>query len=159
EQRREARQKALLDQLRERNPLELPPRVVEQEVEGLARDYAEGLARQGVDLERSRIDWNEVAAGLRPLAERRVHARLLLDAAAESEGVAIQETEFEALLAALARAQGTSTPALRKSLDEQGRLETLRSQLRRDKVVRHLLGELAETAAEPPVEAAAAGAT
>ncbi|HVF58609.1 MAG TPA: trigger factor [Thermoanaerobaculia bacterium] len=154
EQRREDRQKALLDQLRERHPLELPQRVVDREVEGLARDYAEGLVRQGVDLERSRIDWQEVTAGLRPLAERRVHARLLLDAAAESEGVAVEETEFEGFLAALARAQGTSTPSLRKALDEQGRLETLRGQLRRDKTMRHLLGEL-----PAPAEAVAAEQT
>ncbi|HEV8579097.1 MAG TPA: trigger factor [Thermoanaerobaculia bacterium] len=146
EQRREARQKALLDQLRERHPLELPARVVEQEVEKLLQDYAESLARQGVDVERSRIDWNEVAAGMRSLAERRVHARLLLDAVAEAEGLALEETEFEATLAALARAQNSSTPALRKSLDEQGRLATLRAQLLRDKTIRHLLGELPEPA-------------
>jgi trigger factor len=150
ELRREARQKALLDQLRDRHPLELPQRVVEQEAEKLLHDYAEGLARQGVDLQRSRIDWREVGTGMRPLAERRVHARLLLDAVAEAERIEVEETEFEGALAALARAQGSSTPALRKSLDEQGRLGTLRAQLRRDKTIRHLLGELpqAEVAEE-----------
>lgn len=143
EQRREARQKALLDQLRDRHPLELPQRVVEQETEKLLNDYAEGLARQGVDLRQSHIDWSQVGTGMRPLAERRVHARLLLDAVAEAERIEVEETEFEGTLAALARAQGSSTPALRKSLDEQGRLGTLRAQLRRDKTIRHLLGELA----------------
>jgi trigger factor len=152
EQRREARQKALLDQLRERHPVELPQRVVEQEVEKLLNEYAEGLAHQGVDLERSQIDWQELAGGMRPLAERRVHARLVLDAVAEAERIEVDETEFESTLAALARAQGTSTPALRKTLDEQGRLATFRSQLRRDKAIRHLLGELPV----PDVVAAAA---
>lgn len=146
EQRREARQRALLDQLRERHPVELPQRVVDQEVEKLLNEYAEGLARQGVDLERSRIDWQELSGGMRPLAERRVHARLLLDAVAEAESIEVDETEFESTLAALARAQGTSTPALRKTLDEQGRLSTFRSQLRRDKAIRHLLGELPQPA-------------
>lgn len=148
EQRRETRQKALLDGLRERHPLELPRRVVDQETEKLVHEYAEGMARQGVDLERSRIDWNEVGTGLRPLAERRVHARLLLDAVAEARGLEVEEAEFEATLAALARAQGSSTPALRKSLDEQGRLSAFRAQLRRDKTIRHLLGELPEPAVD-----------
>ena len=151
EQRREARQKALLDQLRERHPLELPGRVVDQDVDKLLTEYAEGLARQGVNVERSQIDWNEMAGGMRPLAERRVHARLLLDAVAEAEQIEVDETEFESTLAALARAQGTSTPALRKTLDEQGRLATFRGQLRRDKTIRHLLGELPK-----PAEAMAA---
>jgi trigger factor len=89
---------------------------------------------------------------MRPLAERRVHARLVLDAVAEAERIEVDETEFESTLAALARAQGTSTPALRKTLDEQGRLATFRGQLRRDKAIRHLLGELPV----PDVVAAAA---
>lgn len=141
EQRREERHKALLDQLRERHPLELPQGVVRQEVETLVRDYAEGLARRGVDIERAGMDWGRIGEEMVPLAERRVHARLLLDAISEAESVHVTEEEFEATLAALARAQGASTPALRRALDEDGRLATLRSQLRREKTIRHLLGE------------------
>ncbi|HKV06964.1 MAG TPA: trigger factor [Thermoanaerobaculia bacterium] len=151
EQRREQRHKALLDQLRERHPLELPQGVVRQEVETLVRDYAEGLARRGVDIEHAGMDWGRIGEEMQPLAERRVHARLLLDAIAESEGVHVTEEEFEATLAALARAQGASTPALRRALDEDGRLATLRSQLRREKTIRHLLGE------EEPASGSAAG--
>lgn len=141
EQRREERHKALLDQLRERHPLELPQGVVRQEVETLVRDYAEGLARRGVDVEKAAMDWGRIGDEMVPLAERRVHARLLLDAISEAESVQVTEEEFEATLAALARAQGASTPALRRALDEDGRLATLRSQLRREKTIRHLLGE------------------
>lgn len=141
DERREVRQRALLDQLRERHPLELPQGVVRREVEGLVQDYAENLARRGVNVENAGIDWNAMADEFLPLAERRVHARLLLDAIADSESVHVGEEEFEMTLAALARARNTSTPALRKAMDENGQLATLRSQLRRDKTIRHLLGE------------------
>jgi trigger factor len=153
EARREARQKALLDQLRERHPLDLPQGVLRREVEQLVQDYAEGLARRGVDLQRAGLDWNRVGEEMMPLAEKRVHARLLLDAIAEAEGITVSEEEFERTLAALARAQGVSTPALRRALDEDGRLATLRSQLRRDKTIRTLLGE--EEAPAPAPAAAA----
>jgi len=143
EQRNEARQRALVDQLRERHPLELPQGVVRKEVEGLVQDYAESLARRGVDLDQAHIDWNALATDMQPLAERRVHARLLLDAVAEAESIEVSEEEFERALAAVARSQNTSTPALRRSLDEDGRLANFRSQLRRDKTIRHLLGEAA----------------
>jgi len=139
--RREQRQAAVLDQLRERHPMELPRGVVRHEVEHLVQDYAQSLAQRGVDLDRAGIDWERAAEEMRPLAEKRVHARLLLDAVSESAGIALSEEEFEAALAALARAQGTSTSALRRSLDEKGRLAGLRAQLRRDKTIRHLLGE------------------
>jgi trigger factor len=149
EQRRETRERALLDQLRERHPLELPQGVVRREVEGLVKDYAQSLAQRGVDVEHLQMDWNRIAGDMLPLAERRVHSRLLLDAIADAESVQVGEEEFERALAVLARTQNTSTPQLRRALDEDGRLATFRSQLRREKTIRHLLGE----------EPAASGAT
>jgi trigger factor len=146
EQRSEARHRALLDQLRERHPLELPQGVVRKEIESLVQDYAESLARRGVNLDQAHIDWNNVATDMLPLAERRVHARLLLDAVAESESIALSEEEFERALAVVARSQNTSTPALRRALDEDGRLANFRAQLLRDKTIRHLLGEEAADA-------------
>jgi trigger factor len=159
EDRDDQRQRALLDQLRERHPLELPQGVVQREVEHLAADYAENLARRGVRPEQLGLDWQRVREEVRPVAERRVHARLLLDAIAEAEPVEVTDEEFERALAALARAQKTTTPALRKALDENGRLAVLREQMRRDKTVRHLLGETPDTAAPAaPATAAEAGA-
>lgn len=146
EQRSEERQRALLDQLRERHPLELPQGVVRKEVEGMVQDYAESLARRGVDLDKAPIDWNRVAEDMVPLAEQRVHARLLLDAVAEAESIQVSEEEFERTLAMVARAQNTSTPQLRRALDEDGRLAGFRAQLRREKTIRHLLGEEAGNA-------------
>jgi trigger factor len=142
EERGELRQRALLDQLRERHPVELPQGVVQREVEHLASDYAESLSRRGVRPEQAGFDWQRIREEVRPLAERRVHARLLLDAVAEVEPVEVTDEEFERALAVLARAQKTTTPALRKALDENGRLAALREQMRRDKTIRHLLGEL-----------------
>jgi trigger factor len=153
EQRSEARNRALLDQLRDRHPLELPQGVVRKEIEGLVQDYAEGLARRGVDLDKANMDWNGVASEMLPLAERRVHARLLLDAISDAESIQVTEEEFERALAVVARAQNTSTPALRRALDEDGRLGNFRAQLRRDKTIRHLLGEEAGAAAAPGAEA------
>jgi trigger factor len=141
EQRREARHQALLDQLRERHPIDLPQGVVRREVEGMVQDYAENLARRGVNVEQTHIDWNRVAEEMSPMAEKRVHARLLLDAVADERKIAVTEEEFERTLAMLARTQGVSTPVLRRKLDEDGRLTSLRSQLRREKTIRTLLGE------------------
>jgi len=156
QQRREQRESAVLDQLRERHPMELPQGVLRQEVEHLVRDWAETLARRGVDVEHAGIDWNDTAERMQPLAEKRIQARLLLDAISEAESIAVDEKEFEATLAALARAQGVTTPALRRSLDENGRLSGLRAQLRREKTLRHLLGEAGEDNPNPIVSEPAA---
>ncbi len=154
DERREQRQRAVLDQLRERHPLELPQGVVRREVESLVQDYAESLARRGMDVDKAGIDWNAMASEMLPLAERRVHGRLLLDAIADAESLQVSEEEFEATLAAVARQRNTTTVALRKNMDENGQLATLRMQLRRDKTIRRLLGE--ETPSGQLLDASAA---
>lgn len=157
--RGEERRRALLEQLRRRYPLTLPRGVVDQEIEGMAREYAGNLASQGVDVENAEIDWRRLFDDIRPHAERRVHDRLLLDAIAEREGIRAEGDEVEATIAALARAEGQSAPAFRRRLAEADRLESLERQLRRDKTVRHLLGELPEGTEEEPAGAAEAGET
>jgi trigger factor len=147
--RRHLRERALLDQLRERHSFELPEGVVHKEIEQLLREYAEELTARGADLNSESIDWKELGEQARPQAERRVHARLLLDAAAEKMDLATSEAEFEAALTEIARAQGKSAMSLRSDLDKAGKLSDLRSQLLRQKVIRTLLQEGAD---EEPVE-------
>ena len=147
EARRRARETALREQLRARYPLNLPRGVVQHEVEHLLRDYADQLARQGLDPKTSRIDWQDLGDRVRPDAERRVHDRLLLDAVAEREAIAVDDDELAAVVATLARAQGTNAGVLRSRFAEDGRLEALRVDLRRGRAVRRLLGEEAETPA------------
>ena len=153
--RRQKRERALLDQLRERHPFELPTGVVDQEIEGMLRDYAQNLADQGVDLEKAGMDWQALGDQVRPQAERRVHARLLLDAVAEKVAIDVDEDEFERTLATIARAQKMSTPAVRQELDRSGRLAGLREQMRREKALRTMLGEDGDPTGVEDDEAAA----
>ena len=156
--RREQRETALLDQLRARHPLTLPQGVVSHEVEHLLNEYAGSLARNGVDVQNANIDWRKLGEDVRPQAESRVHARLLLDAVAQRDGIEVGDEEVEQTLSTIARSQGTNVPTLRRSLEREGGLEGLERQLRRNKTIRHLLGEDAEPAGqetEPVTEAAA----
>jgi trigger factor len=137
--RRLRREQAVLEQLRARHPLELPQGVVEEETRGLLQEYAESLQRQGVDVERVSIDWEGLAREVRPQAERRVHARLLLDAVAEANRVEVGPEELEQRLAVLARAQGRNTSSVRHALAQSGQLEALRRQMRREKTIGSLL--------------------
>jgi trigger factor len=135
------REQALLDQLRERNPAPLPVKVLDQEVRHMLTDYAESLGQRGVDPSKAEIDWQKLGDQVRPQAEARVHARLLLDAVAEKWKIEVPEEVFEATLGGLARAQGSSAAQLRRSLDRDGRLAELRAQLCRERALRRLLGD------------------
>jgi trigger factor len=142
---RQKREQALLDQLRERHPVELPQGVVDYEIEGMLRDYAQNLSSSGVDLEQQNVDWQALGEQVRPQAESRVHARLLLDAVAAGRQLEVDEEDFERTLASIASVQRKETGAVRQELDRAGRLGELRSQMRREKALRSLLGEDEDT--------------
>lgn len=135
------RQQSMLEQLRERHPLELPGRVVDKERDSMLRDYAEQLQAHGVNIETAEIDWAARSDEIKPEAERRVHNDVLLDAIAEAEGFRLDESEFERFLTAAAAQQQQSSLALRQQLSESGGLEPLRARMLRAQTVRFLLGE------------------
>jgi trigger factor len=161
--RLQVRERSLLEQLQERHPVPLPEGLVEHELEHLLHEYADQLRMRGVELETAQADWQRISGELRPQAQRRVHARLLLDAAADKLEVEVEEWELEAALASIAEAQGRSAQAVRQALARDERLKELRAQLLRQKTMRRLLGEeesppeAAEAAAETIVTAETAG--
>lgn len=140
-QRIQVRERSLLEQLEQRHPIPLPEGLVEHEHEHLLHEYADHLRMRGVDLETAQLDWRQLAEELKPQARRRVHARLLLDAAAEKLELAVDETDLEEALASIAKAQGRSAQTVRQALARDERLKELRSQLLRQKTMRRLLGE------------------
>ena len=145
---RRQREQALLEQLRERHPMELPNGVVDREVDEMLREQAAHLSAQGVDLENTPIDWESMAAQLRPRAQKRVHNRLLLDAVAKAKNVKLDEQEFERFLAGIAREQKKSSLVVRQELDASGRLQALRAQLLGSQTLRRLMGEEVPAAAQ-----------
>ncbi len=135
------REQSMLEQLRQRHPIESPGRVVDQQCEQMLQDYGERLHAQGVDLESAEIDWADLGEKLRPEAERRVHDELVLDAIAKAESLRLDENEFERFLTAAAAQQQSSSLALRQQLSDSGRLEPLRAKMLRAQTVGFLLGD------------------
>ncbi|MCB1035634.1 MAG: trigger factor [Acidobacteria bacterium] len=138
--RNREREASLMSQLRSQHPMDLPEGVVQRELEEMLSRHAEQLARQGVDLDRAEIDWAALMDQARPQAQERVHGRLLLDAIVKARSIEVSEEEFESALADIARAQQTSTLAVRQALDRSDRLKELKAQLNREKAVKRLLG-------------------
>lgn len=139
-ERGQKRREALLTELRLRHPVVLPEGVVEHETHRLLNDFAEDMAGRGLDPREAQIDWREMGERLRPAAERRVHERLLLDAAAEREGVEVTDADVEDAVAAIAAGQKTSPAQVRSMLGDGG-LVNVREQIRRERALKRLLGE------------------
>ena len=148
-QLRQERESALLDQLRERNPIELPQGVVDFEVDQMLQDYAQNLMRSGIDVQNAGIDWQSMRDSAKDQAEKRVHGRLVLDAVAKADELTVSELEVGKVIDQIAQAENASPVQVRTKLMEDGRIESLKNQLLRDKAVRSLLGEDTDLFPEP----------
>ena len=141
QKQRSEREGKMIEQLIERHPLELPERVVEREVQSMLRDYAERLSRGGVDLETAAINWNEMSNEMKPQATNRVHAQIVLDAVAAADSIEVPDALLGNMITQIARSQGKSLGEMQDELVRNGGLEMIKADLRRQRTVRHLLGE------------------
>jgi len=128
----------LLSKVVEAHTFDIPPGMVDRELQSMARSQATRLARQGVDVKT--FDFAKFSEENKPLAEKRVKGILLLDVIAEKEKLEVPDQEVTSAIAALARSSGQTVDAVKKyyeSLD--GGLENLRSSLVREKTLSLLL--------------------
>jgi trigger factor len=138
---KEKRRRAALDGLLALNPVDAPESMVDAEVDSALKEYARYAARQGVDLKGAQIDWNNLRTEARPSAVRRVKEYLLLDAIGEAEKIEVTDTELDAELKRRAGAMGATFSQLKAALVKNERLESVREEIRIEKVMDFLLAE------------------
>ncbi len=133
-----AQREELLSKLIEAHSFDVPPGMVERELQSMFRQHATRLARQGADVKS--LDAAAFRDQHRALAEGRVKGVLILDAVAERENVAVGDEELSAELAVIARKSGQPVEAVRKYYDSlDGGMDNLRSSLIQEKALGLLL--------------------
>ncbi len=133
-----AQREELLSKLVDAHSFDVPPGMVERELQAMTRQQATRLARQGRDVKSFDIAKFREENGT--LAEKRVRGLLVLDAIAEKEKVEVSEQEISSALAVMAKTSGQTVEAIKKyyaSLD--GGLDNLRSSMMQEKTLGLLL--------------------
>lgn len=128
----------LLSKLVDAHTFDIPPGMVDRELQSMARSHATRMARQGVDVKS--FDFAKFSAENKQLAEKRVKGILLLEVIAEKEKIDVTDQEVSSAIAVMARSSNQTADAVRKyyeSLD--GGIENLRSSLMREKTLSLLL--------------------
>ncbi|MDQ7819868.1 MAG: trigger factor [Armatimonadota bacterium] len=140
--RREDEQRTL-DALLARARVELPARLVDHEVDHLVEDLTESLARRGLTLERylqvQEMTEARLREDLRPVAEKRLRTRLVLDEVARAEGLDPAQEEIDHEVENVARDLRQDPLQVRQWLERSGRLEGMRAALRRQKALAFLV--------------------
>lgn len=147
--------KAALDDLVKRNPIPVAASLVERSIDSKYQRLRQLFGMSAEDAA-GELD-GELREKLRDSAADDVRGQLLLDAVANQEGIEVDESEVDERIARLARSQGQAPGRLRSEMERDGRLESLRFQIRQDRTLDLLVqhAEVTERAPEPESVAAA----
>ncbi|HZE88497.1 MAG TPA: trigger factor [Verrucomicrobiae bacterium] len=138
-ERDEARRRALDLVLEANASVEVPESLIDDQVEGEIEDTIRSMSSQGMDPRNAGVDWDEIRKEHREPARRFVRGILLLDAVGETEKLEVGDGEIDAALDREAARRKTSADALRARWEKEGRLDSLKRQILREKVLDFLL--------------------
>jgi trigger factor len=140
-----------MDQLLGRLQFEMPPTLLAEEQNSLMREQWERLAQYGVKA--NQMDPAKMTEALKPLAERRVRIKLVLEKVAAQEGLTVDEAEADAALARVAVHSGKEVAEVKQYYQEHDLMGVLRRQLRDEKTMKFLLDNASvETGPAPAAE-------
>jgi trigger factor len=145
---REELEESVVNQVIERNSLEVPSSLVEAQIDFLIAQRQQLRKIQGIAPEGQDVEEHELREELHESALRRVKAGLLLEAIAEQEKVEVSEQEIDGRFEEIALREQKRVEEVRESYRKQGLRESLKAKLREEKILDYLISkaELREVA-------------
>ncbi|RME20963.1 MAG: hypothetical protein D6806_15500, partial [Deltaproteobacteria bacterium] len=128
-----------LEKLVEANPFEVPPSMVANRQESLAREMEFYMYEQGVNLYESGIDRNRLKRDVKGRAEWEVKAAMLLRAAAKKFGLEVSDAEIDAEIDKIASNSGQDAERIKALYSEPRARRSVAARLLEDKVLDFLL--------------------
>jgi trigger factor len=134
----------MLDDLITKFQFPVPETFVQQQIDARLERGLRALAQQGMTADAMRqLDFGRLRAAQRDQAINEVKASLLLDRIAERENVTVSDEDLERELLMLSIQQREPLETLRKRLADDGSLNRIREQMRREKTGSMLFERLA----------------
>jgi len=134
----------MLGEFIEKFQFPVPEAFVQQQIEARLDRGLRALAQQGMKVEDMRkLDFQQLRASQRDLAVNEVKVSMILDRIAEVEGVTLSEEDLERELLLLSIQSREPLETLRDRLSNDGGLDRIREQMRREKTGSVLYEKLA----------------
>lgn len=122
----------------------VPESFVQQQIDARLERGLRALAQQGMTADAMRqLDFGRLREAQRDQAVSEVKASLILDRIAQQENITVSDDELERELLMLSIQQREPLDQLRKRMQEDGALERIREQMRREKTGSQLYEKLA----------------
>jgi trigger factor len=129
----------LMKQLAARVPFEIPPSLVERELDRRLEDFARRLMEQKIDPRQAGIDWDAFRESQREVSREAVAGAIYLDEVARREQLDPTPDEIEQEIARWAERSGRAPAAVRAMLEKEGGMSRVSGGLRREKSVDFLM--------------------
>ncbi len=153
EQSKTKLEESLIEKVTDASEVKLPEILVDRQIDRMIDEMENYLRRQGLGLDQflelSGKTREELREQNRPEAEKRTKANLVLDAIAKKEGFTVDDSEIDAKLAEIAEAYEDQVDRIKEILEKQGRLPSIREELRIRKAVDLLVETANITMVEP----------
>jgi trigger factor len=128
-------QGALLDLLVNENPFKVPSAMVDDEIRGLVSHY--GFAGRGAKPES--IDVNAYRPQFEEFALNRIRCAIIIDRVGSSEKISVEDADRDRMIERLAEQNGSTVEATRKAVLDKSRIFSFLLEVRRTKILDHLL--------------------
>lgn len=132
----------LIETASENAEVDIPAKMVEEELDKMYQNFAQSVSQQGMDVEdyldymgTDEEGWREQN---REAAENRTRSNLILEAIAEEEGIEISEEEIEEQIEEIAENNDQDPEQIKAFLQMQGQLDGLKDGLRMQKTIEYL---------------------
>ncbi len=125
----------LLDSIVQRQFMEVPECMIQEELEAHANRIANNLAYQGININQTSIDWKKIFDDQRPHAEKAARRAIFLDAIARQEGIEVTREEVDLELQEISKGTNKSAAALRAQLEKDERIKVFEQRLRQNKAL------------------------
>ena len=134
----------MLDELVKKYEFPVPETFVQQQIDARLERGLRALAQQGMSSEQMRqLDFERLREAQRDQAVTEVKVSLILDSVAEREHITVTDEDMERELLMLSLQSREPLDALKKRLYEDGSIDRIREQMRREKTGTVLFDKLA----------------
>jgi trigger factor len=125
----------LMKQLAARVPFDVPPSLIERELDRRLEDFARRLMEQKIDPRQAGIDWDAFRESQREVAREAVAGAIYLDEVARREKLDATAEEIDQEVERWAAGSGRTPAAVRAALEKEGGLSRIAAGLRREKSI------------------------
>ena len=134
----------MLDEIMSRYDFPLPESFVQQQIDARLERGLRALAQQGMSSDAMRqLDFGHLREVQRGPSMQEVKASMLLDRISEAENIVVSDDELDRELLMMSIQQREPLETLRGRMTEDGSIERMREQIRRERTATHLYEKLA----------------